>query len=174
MYTNEKDLEIVFHVYCKPQIAMDKKLIKSLDSNSVNQELLKSILDFSVEESIANTKLIKELVKGENSELITNFNPENHLTQELSKGASVFLISQIAIQDLQFIWTQTQKNATIKDADDLKASLFNSLNKIAQDFTIGKSMENIRDGYRFLKVGKYTIYYRADLADTVEIVRVVS
>lgn len=153
---------------------MDKKLQKSLTTDSVNQELLKSILDFGVEESKANNELIKELIKGENSPLLANFNPNNHFDQEqqVHVGTSVFLISQMAIQDIELIWTQTHKNVSIKDADDLKALLIISLNTIAKNFTCGKSIENVRDGYHFLNVEHYCIYYRADLPDTVEVIRV--
>jgi hypothetical protein len=60
---------------------MAEKPQKPLATNSVNQELLKSIVDFGTNESHKNALLITELVKGENSSLIANFNPENHLIQ---------------------------------------------------------------------------------------------
>ena len=60
---------------------MDKKLHKSLGKNSINRALLKSILDFEAKELEANNTLVKALVKGENSPLIANFNPKNHLIQ---------------------------------------------------------------------------------------------
>ena len=153
---------------------MEKKLQKSLDTNSVNQELLNTILDLGAEESKANNKLIKELIKGEKSPLLSNFNPKNQLTplHQSNQNSSVLLISQLAIHDLEFIGTLTNKNASIKNMDILNTALITGLSRIAQDFTIGKSIENIRDGYRFLSVGNCHIYYRADLPDTVEVIRV--
>lgn len=85
---------------------------------------------------------------------------------------SALLISQVAIQDLGVIWSKTHKNASLEDADALYTRLIANLKKIAKNFTIGKSIENTRDGYRFLSVGDYAIYYRADLVGSVEVVRV--
>jgi toxin ParE1/3/4 len=85
---------------------------------------------------------------------------------------STLLISQVAIQDLESIWHQAQKTSTLTDADALYTLLIGKLRGVANDFTIGKSMENTRDGYRVLNVGNFNIYYRADLSDTVEVIRV--
>jgi hypothetical protein len=60
---------------------MDKKPQKPLGKNAINQELLQSILDFEAKEAETNIKLVKALVEGENSPLIANFNPKNHLAQ---------------------------------------------------------------------------------------------
>ena len=60
---------------------MDKKLQKPLAKNAINHKLLKTILAFSANETEASELLTRELIKGENSSLIANFNPKNHLTQ---------------------------------------------------------------------------------------------
>ena len=79
---------------------------------------------------------------------------------------------QTAIDDLASIWKTVSESQSIEIADVLYTHLIATLKQIKTDFTIGKSMESVRDGYRVFMVGKYGIYYRADVDGLVEIVRV--
>lgn len=85
---------------------------------------------------------------------------------------SKLLIRQMAIEDLASIWEQSFLTHSKKDADALYTQLIIQLRKIAQNFTIGKSIESIRDGYREFQIAEFQIYYRADLEHTVEIIRI--
>ena len=91
---------------------------------------------------------------------------------KIRMSKSALLISQVAIQDLESIWNQARETSSVNDANALYTLLITKLRSIAYNFTIGKSIENTRDGYRFLSVRGYSIYYRADLVGTVEVVRV--
>ncbi len=55
--------------------------LPSLKENSINKELLKTLLKFGEEETRLNTILIQKLIAGENSSVLANFNPKNHLQQ---------------------------------------------------------------------------------------------
>ncbi len=87
---------------------------------------------------------------------------------------SKLLISEMAISDLELHWKQALTTGSIKEADELYTHLISQLRKIANNFTIGKSIENTRDGYRVLQMEEYHIYYRADLVNTVEVIRILN
>lgn len=81
-------------------------------------------------------------------------------------------MSEVAITDLETVWRATLDTSGREDADALYIDLIAQLKKIATDFTLGKSIENIRDGYRILATAGHCIYYRADVINKVDIIRV--
>jgi plasmid stabilization system protein ParE len=82
------------------------------------------------------------------------------------------LVSQAAINDLEFIWRDVFYESSKNEADAVYTQLITSFRNIQSDFTIGTSMESVRDGYRKLETADFRVYYRADRDDVLEVVRV--
>ena len=81
------------------------------------------------------------------------------------------IVHQKAVNDLEKIWLQSFHQKSKEVADEKYALLISALRQILNDFSVGKSVENIRDGYRILLVDDVEVFYRADLDDCVEVVR---
>lgn len=81
-------------------------------------------------------------------------------------------ISKQAIKDLNSIWTYTFHKWSKEQADTYYQSIVNEFQFIADNFLIGKSVENTRKNYRVLKVKSHHIFYRKIDENNIEIVRI--
>lgn len=54
---------------------------KPFMADTANRELLQNLLKIGEEESLTHTVLTQQLIRGEASSLMANFNPKNHLLQ---------------------------------------------------------------------------------------------
>ncbi len=79
---------------------------------------------------------------------------------------------QSAVKDLENIWITIFENDSKAAADASYTEIISSIKEIQQDFTIGKSLESFRGGYRMLLMGEVRIFYRTDRDDCLEVVRV--
>lgn len=83
-----------------------------------------------------------------------------------------YRISAKAIEDLENIWLYTLKTWSKKQADRYYNLLINEFEYISKHFEDGKSMENIKPGYRATKVKSHLIFYRKSDDETIEIIRI--
>lgn len=83
-----------------------------------------------------------------------------------------YRISQLAIEDLDKIWTYTLHKWSKKQADRYYDLIIGEIEFIADNFMIGKSAEQTRKNYRVTKIKSHLIFYRKAENDIVEIVRI--
>lgn len=83
-----------------------------------------------------------------------------------------YIISQRALDDINQIWYYTYKNWSLTQADRYYKLLFDEIKFAAQNFSIIRSAENIRSGYRMSQVKSHILFYKQIDNNTIELVRV--
>ncbi len=86
--------------------------------------------------------------------------------------SSKYRISHTAILDLEEIWLYTFERWSKEQADIYYKSIIAEIEHVAEDFEKGKSITQIRAGYRSSKVNSHVVFYRKNDDDLVEIIRV--
>lgn len=91
--------------------------------------------------------------------------------------SSKYHISKHALLDIEDIWIYTFHKWSKEQADRYYQLIFSEIdfiaeNFIAENFMAGKSIEHIRKGYRVSKVKSHLIFYRKNVDEVVEIIRV--
>lgn len=81
-------------------------------------------------------------------------------------------ISGEALQDLEAIWNKVAKETSKQDADTMYTHIISDIRLLSTHFSMGKTMESVRDGYRYLAVKDWVIFYRTDRDHCVEVIRV--
>jgi plasmid stabilization system protein ParE len=81
-------------------------------------------------------------------------------------------MSTLAIQDIENIWIYWMQKSSLKQADLYYKDLIHIIKKIQIDFTIGFSIESIREEYRMILHQKYAIYYIVNENSTIDIIRI--
>jgi plasmid stabilization system protein ParE len=84
------------------------------------------------------------------------------------------LLHQKAIADLADIWTITQQSMGKDQADGLYTPLITAMKSLPLTPSKAVSLEYVKDGYRMLRLHEYGLFYRADLDDQIEVVRVLA
>ena len=82
-----------------------------------------------------------------------------------------YIISKKAVIDLEEIWLFTVDKWSVAQADRYYLLIIDEIEFICKNITCGKSMDNIRKGYRATKVKSHLIFYRL-VNNTVEIIRI--
>jgi toxin ParE1/3/4 len=82
-----------------------------------------------------------------------------------------FTITQKAVYDLEDIWYYTFQNWSVEQADRYHHLIFEEIRYIRSNPKSGRSIEQIRKGYRVTKVKSHLIFYRV-INDTIEIIRI--
>ena len=82
-----------------------------------------------------------------------------------------YVISKKAIADLEEIWRYTVENWSVDQANRYYTLTFDEIDYICNKPHSGKSMEDIRKGYRASKVKSHLVFYKV-VDDTVEIIRI--
>ena len=85
-----------------------------------------------------------------------------------------YRISEQAINDLNDIWVYTLHKWSKEQADRYFNLIFEEIEFIADNFMIGKSVEQTRKNYRVTKVKSHLIFYRKTENELVEIVRILN
>ena len=83
-----------------------------------------------------------------------------------------YRISEKAVEDLENIWTYTFHKWSIEQADRYYNLIISEIEFIAKNFMTGKSMGNIKSGYRASIVKSHLIFYRKTEDNNVEIIRI--
>jgi toxin ParE1/3/4 len=84
--------------------------------------------------------------------------------------AKIF-ISPLARIDLEEIWLYTFHQWSSNQANKYQDELFDAFELIVNDVAIGKKMDQIKSGYRYLRVNHHYIFYTCS-EDLVTIIRV--
>ncbi|SEA81174.1 type II toxin-antitoxin system RelE/ParE family toxin [Psychroflexus halocasei] len=83
-----------------------------------------------------------------------------------------YRISQQAIEDLDKIWIYTLNKWSKEQADRYYDLIIAEIEFIANNYLIGKSVEQTRKNYRVTKIKSHLIFYRKVDNEIMEIVRV--
>jgi len=83
-----------------------------------------------------------------------------------------YRISEQAINDLNDIWVYTFHKWSKVQADRYYDLIIGEVEFIADNYQIGKSLEQTRKNYRVTKIKSHLIFYRKEENEIVEIVRI--
>ncbi|NOQ74915.1 MAG: type II toxin-antitoxin system RelE/ParE family toxin [Crocinitomix sp.] len=81
-------------------------------------------------------------------------------------------LSKQALADLDHIWIYTFHKWSKVQADRYFDLIIAEIEFIAENYQIGKSIEQTRKNYRVLKIKSHLIFYRKSDNETVEIIRI--
>lgn len=83
-----------------------------------------------------------------------------------------YRISKQAIDDLNDIWVYTFHKWSKEQADRYYDLIISEIAFLADNYIIGKSVEQTRKNYRITKIKSHLIFYRKVENEIVEIVRI--
>jgi toxin ParE1/3/4 len=83
-----------------------------------------------------------------------------------------YLLSPAAQADLEEIWDYTAERWDVDQADEYLRGLQHAIESAAANPRVGRSCDEIRQGYRKLAAGSHTLYYRLSADGIVDVVRV--
>lgn len=83
-----------------------------------------------------------------------------------------YRISKQAIADLNDIWIYTFHKWSKEQADRYYDLIIGEIEFVADNHLMGKSVEEIRKGYRVVKIKSHLIFYRKKATEMIEIVRI--
>ncbi|MDG1334278.1 MAG: type II toxin-antitoxin system RelE/ParE family toxin [Crocinitomicaceae bacterium] len=83
-----------------------------------------------------------------------------------------YRISKLAIKDLEEIWLYTRSKWSTEQADEYHSQIILKIEFIANNFLMGRPIEETRRNYRVMQVKSHLIFYRKVDGDLVEIVRI--
>jgi toxin ParE1/3/4 len=82
-----------------------------------------------------------------------------------------YVLSKKAISDLEQIWVYTAKKGSIEQADRYYGLIIDEINFLCRNPESGKSIENVRKGYKVSKMKSHVIFYRVK-EERIEIIRI--
>jgi len=83
-----------------------------------------------------------------------------------------YSISEKANQDIESIWLYTFENWSLEQADRYYNLILDEIEFISENFESGKSVDDIKKGYRASIVKSHIIFYKKSRRNIVEIIRV--
>lgn len=83
-----------------------------------------------------------------------------------------YRISKQAIADLNDIWLYTYHKWSNEQADRYYDLIIGEIEFVADNHLIGKPVEQIKKGYRVVKIKSHLIFYRQATNEMIEIVRI--
>ena len=83
-----------------------------------------------------------------------------------------YRISKQAIKDLNDIWIYTFNKWSKEQADRYYDLIIGEIEFVADNYLIGKSVEQTRKNYRVTKIKSLLIFYRKAENENVEVVRI--
>ena len=83
-----------------------------------------------------------------------------------------YRISKQAIKDLNDIWIYTFNKWSKEQADRYYDLIIGEIEFVADNYLIGKSVEQTRKNYRVTKIKSHLIFYRKAENEIIEIVRI--
>jgi toxin ParE1/3/4 len=86
-------------------------------------------------------------------------------------SALPFILSKKAVADLNEIWFYTVETWSVEQANRYYNLIFDEINYICLHPDYGRSMDNVRKGYRMSKVKSHLIFYKV-VKNTVEVIRI--
>jgi len=83
-----------------------------------------------------------------------------------------YIISKKATEDLEQIWQYTYLRWSEHQADKYYNLIIEKIEFIAQNTTVGRTMDDIKEGYRYYPVESHIIFYQISKDNTVIITRI--
>ena len=83
-----------------------------------------------------------------------------------------YIISSKATEDLEQIWQYTYFKWSEKQADKYYNLIIEKIEFIAQNATVGRTMDDIKEGYRQYPVESHIIFYRISENNIVIVIRI--
>lgn len=87
-------------------------------------------------------------------------------------SGALYRIREKAVDDLEQIWIYTFKNWSVEQADRYYNQIISEIEFIANNFSSGRSIKHIKEGYRVSRVKSHLIFYKKGPDEIVEVVRV--
>lgn len=83
-----------------------------------------------------------------------------------------YRISEKAINDLERIWLHTYRNWSKEQADRYHNLIIDEIEFIANNFSLCRKIDYVRDGYRMTKAKSHLIFAKRSKDNVIEIVRI--
>mgnify|MGYP003114950440 FL=1 len=83
-----------------------------------------------------------------------------------------YLISKKAVEDLENIWLFTLKKWSVEQADRYYKLIIDEIIFTSDNYLTGKSIDNIRKGYRVTKIKSHLIFYKKTDNGLMEVIRI--
>jgi len=83
-----------------------------------------------------------------------------------------YIISTKATEDLEKIWQYTYFRWSEKQADKYYNLIIEKIEFIAQNATVGRTMDDIKEGYRQYPIESHIIFYRISENNIVIVIRI--
>jgi toxin ParE1/3/4 len=83
-----------------------------------------------------------------------------------------FIVSEKALVDLNEIWKYTADYWSIDQANRYFNQIIDEIEFISNNFAQAKDFGDVRNGYRFSKVGSHLLFFRSTTSDEIEVVRI--
>lgn len=85
---------------------------------------------------------------------------------------SKYIISEKALEDLNFIWIYTAENWSVEQANRYYNLIMDEIEFVVENFETTKDFGNIRKGYRYSKVKSHLIFCKQVDSSEIEVVRI--
>ncbi|MEO6405931.1 MAG: type II toxin-antitoxin system RelE/ParE family toxin [Ferruginibacter sp.] len=83
-----------------------------------------------------------------------------------------YLLSNLAILDLQEIWLYTFERWSKEEADRYYNQIIVEIEYVSKNLNYGKTIEHVKKGYRVVKVKSHLIFYRISNNAMIEVIRI--
>jgi toxin ParE1/3/4 len=83
-----------------------------------------------------------------------------------------YKISKLAELDLEDIWNFTVYEWSVEQAEKYLDGLFSCFDGLSEGYVVGKSIDQVRKGYKKALFGKHNIFYKLSPSGTIEIIRI--
>jgi len=83
-----------------------------------------------------------------------------------------YIISTKATEDLEQIWQYTYLQWSEHQADKYYNLIIKKIEFIAQNATVGRTMDDIKEGYRYFPVESHIIFYQISENNKVIVIRI--
>jgi toxin ParE1/3/4 len=85
---------------------------------------------------------------------------------------SNYRISKQAIDDINDIWLYTYHTWSKTQADSYHDLIFKEIERVSENFILGRSVDHIRKNYRVTKIKSHLIFYNKSADGKIEVVRI--
>jgi toxin ParE1/3/4 len=85
---------------------------------------------------------------------------------------STFIISEKALEDINYIWIYTAENWSVAQADRYYNLIMDEIEYIAENFELAQDFGKIRKSYKYSKVKSHVIFFKKLKTHEMEVVRV--
>ncbi|WP_426095283.1 type II toxin-antitoxin system RelE/ParE family toxin [Flavobacterium sp. DSR2-3-3] len=85
---------------------------------------------------------------------------------------SEYIISEKALEDINNIWIYNAENWSFEQADRYYNAIIDEIEFIVQKFELASDFGKIRKSYKYSKVKSHLIFFKKNISNEIEVVRV--